>query len=144
MNRCYSQFMFRGLGFLCFGLLLFSGCAKDSHEQVAREYLDVMGKLVKTCESLSDSKSAEKSKEEIEEFLVQLKELKTRSEDLGDADESTRISIEKKYETEFKSLSKKFSETFDKIEKQEEVAKVLESEFKTLSNLVNAKPMKVK
>ena len=57
-------------------LVLCIGCSKDSHERVAKEYLSVMDQLVKTCESISDPKSAEASKEKIGGLLEQLKVLR--------------------------------------------------------------------
>lgn len=127
------------------GLVGIVGCGKDTHEQVAREYIDVMDELVRTCSSIPDSNAAKQAKKKIGDLLSQLKELKVRSGDLGDADEKTRSSIEAKYKEKFASLSQKFSETFDVIQKEKkEVAEVLESEFKTLASLVNAKPLKIK
>ncbi|MEE2641145.1 MAG: hypothetical protein VX768_11005 [Planctomycetota bacterium] len=124
-------------------LLTFAGCSKDSHEQVARDYLQVMEKIVSTCSEISDPQAAENCKEKIGGLLDQLKQLKTRSEDLGDADQATQKTIEKKYETELKSLTTRFSETFEKMEKEQEIAQVLESEFKTLAILLNSKPIKI-
>ncbi|MEC9092835.1 MAG: hypothetical protein VX438_09040 [Planctomycetota bacterium] len=123
-------------------LLMFcSGCSKDSHEQVAKEYLGVMDQLVTSCDSISDPKSAETAKEKIGILLEKLKALKSRSEKLGDADETTKTKIEKKYLSELDTLTARFSETFQKIDGEKEVVKVLESEFKTLANLVNARPL---
>ena len=124
-------------------LLTLAGCSKDSHEQVARDYLQVMEKILSTCSEISDPRAAENCKEKIGGLLDQLKQLKTRSEDLGDADQATQKTIEKKYETELKSLTTRFSETFEKMEKEQEIAQVLESEFKTLAILLNSKPIKI-
>lgn len=147
------------------------GCAKDSHEEVTREYLDVMRELLKVCNSLSEQVSVENSdtepnkkevpqnenakaessqaghdeskttaaKEKIGELLTQLKQLQKRLDELGDVDQSTRDKITKKYKGEFESLNEKFSNTISRIKKQEKVAEALESELKTLANLLNAK-----
>ena len=47
--------------------------------------------------AISTAKSAEASKEKISGLMEQLKVLKSRSEELGNADETTKANIEKKY-----------------------------------------------
>ena len=123
-------------------LLVVSGCSKDSHEQVARDYLDVMTKFVSKCETISDPKAAKESKEEIGELLSELKLLKTRSKELGIADKNTQNAIEKKYEKEFTSLSENYTKAVSKIEQNPDVVEELKSELKTLANLVNARPIR--
>lgn len=125
-------------------LLLATGCNKDTHEQVARDYLNVMHQFVKTCDSIVDAEAAKESKEKLGRLLDQLKALKTRSKQLGVADEKTRTTIESRYDEEFASLSKHFTDTVVKLESKTEVVEQLESELKTLANLVNARPLRLR
>lgn len=125
-------------------IVLFVGCSKDSHEQLTHDYLNVMDQLVKTCRSIDDAGSAKAEKAKIDELLGELKQLKTRTTELGVVDEETQANIKQKYESQIDSLSKNFSDAIAKIEEKPEVVRELESELKTLASLVNARPIRVK
>lgn len=142
---------------------LFLGCASESHDQIATEFLEVMNRVVSVCDQIkvgesSDQKdptrkeddttqqeiaavteSAEKIKPKLAALLTELKSLESRLNAIDDVDDETKTRLSRQFESEFESLRPKFSRAMKKLE-HPAAKNVLETEIKTLSSMFNAKP----
>lgn len=138
------------------------GCASESHDQIASEFLEVMNRVVSVCDRIevggdSDSEdnaqkadnkqlgtaavteSAEKIKPQLAALLSELKSLESRLDSIDEVDDETKTKLSRRFESEFESLRPKFSQAMKKLE-HPAVKKVLETEIKTLSSMFHAKP----
>lgn len=141
---------------------LFLGCASDSHDQIATEFLEVMNRVVSVCDQIEvgassdpedpsgkeDAKqletaavteSAKKIKPQLAALLSELKSLESRLNSIDDVDDETKTKLSRRFESEFESLRPKFSRAMQKLE-HPAAKKVLETEIKTLSSMFHAKP----
>ena len=83
-------------------LLLIVGCATDTHESLMKDMISTFDEIAEIMEAVTDDPSADAAISKLKKISKKMRDVKTRTEELGDLDEATQKDLAEKYESQMK------------------------------------------